>query len=108
MNRKREREIERDERIRARGLTLRERLEWDRDLLESLKLRPHFQDTWEIWERALYRWRKATDREPDPVKRAWMQTVGDASEGRVATMVEMTWESLKLKGKVPPDDDDEG
>jgi len=94
------RELERDERIRARGLTLREMLEWDRDLLSSLRLRPHFLDIWEIWERSLYRWRKATQREPDPVKRARMQTIGDASEGRVITMV-----GLKLKGKVPPDDD---
>ena len=94
-------ELEREERIRAQGLTPMEMLEWDRDLLRSPKA--HLSDCYDVWERNLYRWRKATDREPDPVKRAWMQTVGDASEGRVATMVEMTWESLKLKGKVPDD-----
>jgi hypothetical protein len=54
----------------------------------------------------LYRWHKATEREPDPEKRALMQRIGDASEGRVATEVEMTWEWFKLKGKVPPDDDE--
>ena len=103
MNREREREIERDERIRARGLTPMEMLEWDHDLLESLRLRPHFQDTWGIWERALYRLRKSAEREPDPVKRARMQTIADASEGRVFTMIEMTMEWFKLIGKVAPD-----
>jgi len=81
MDRERELELELDELIRARGLTLREMLEWDRDLARSPKA--HLSDCYDVWERNLYRWRKATEREPDPAKRARMKAIGDASEGRM-------------------------
>ena len=97
----REREIERDERIRARGLTPMEMLEWDRELLRSNK--KHFSDVWDVWERSVYRWRKEAQREPDSALRARMLRAADLSEARVATMVEMTWEWFKLTGKVAPD-----
>jgi len=94
-------ELEREERIRAQGLTPMEMLEWDRDLLRSPKA--HLSDCYDVWERNLYRWRKATQREPDPVKRARVQMLADNSEAYVDTMIEMTMEWFKLKGKVPDD-----
>jgi hypothetical protein len=101
MNREREREIERDELIRARGLTQMEMLEWDRDLLRCPKA--HLSDVWDVWERSVYRWRKSAQQEPDPALRARMLRAADLSEARVATMIEMTWEWFKLTGKVAPD-----